>query len=81
MTKNPPFYRVIAYRFLLLRGEVYFDLANKGLKKTHQRIVVYQAMMDSVDHPTAEQIFDQIKSENPAISLATVASQIWVQPM
>ncbi len=47
-------------------------IASKGLKITHQRIVVYQALLASVIHPTAEQIYDQIKESNPAISLATV---------
>ena len=47
-------------------------LASKGLKITHQRIVVYQAVLHSKDHPTAEQIYESIKSNNPSISLATV---------
>ena len=47
-------------------------LASKGLKITHQRIVVYQAVLYSKKHPTAEQIYDSIKSDNPSISLATV---------
>ena len=47
-------------------------IAAKGLKITHQRIVVFQAIMDSDKHPTAEQIFELIKEKNPSISLATV---------
>ncbi|MCG8306076.1 MAG: transcriptional repressor [Cytophagales bacterium] len=47
-------------------------LASKGLKITHQRIVVYQALLAAKNHPTAEQIYDSIKSQNPSISLATV---------
>lgn len=47
-------------------------LASKGLKITHQRIVVYQALATLKNHPTAEQIFDSIKAKNPSISLATV---------
>ena len=47
-------------------------LASKGLKITHQRIVVYQALLSAKNHPTAEQIYDSIKSQNPSISLATV---------
>ena len=47
-------------------------LASKGLKITHQRIVVYQALLSAKNHPTAEQIYDAIKSQNPSISLATV---------
>lgn len=47
-------------------------IAAKGLKITHQRIVVYQAVTDTNTHPTAEQIYDRIKDKNPSISLATV---------
>jgi Fur family peroxide stress response transcriptional regulator len=47
-------------------------LAAKGLKITHQRIVVYKELMSSVKHPTAEQIYEKIKKKNPSISLATV---------
>lgn len=48
------------------------SIAEKGLKITHQRIVVYQAMRCTDKHPTAEQIYDCLKVENPSISLATV---------
>ena len=47
-------------------------LTEKGLKVTHQRIVVYQLLMNSSSHPTAEQIFGEIKLKYPSISLATV---------
>jgi Fur family peroxide stress response transcriptional regulator len=48
------------------------SIAEKGLKITHQRIVVYQAIRCTDKHPTAEQIYDMIKEKNPSISLATV---------
>lgn len=47
-------------------------IAEKGLKITHQRIVVYQAITINDKHPTAEQIYELIKEKNPSISLATV---------
>lgn len=47
-------------------------IADKGLKITHQRIVVFQAIMNTDKHPTAEQIYDVIKEKNPSITLATV---------
>jgi len=52
--------------------EIIAALASKKLKITHQRIVVYQALILSKNHPTAEQIYDFIKSKNPSITLATV---------
>lgn len=48
------------------------SIAEKGLKITHQRIVVYQAIRCTDKHPTAEQIYDVLKEKNPSISLATV---------
>lgn len=47
-------------------------IAAKGLKITHQRIVVYQTLLRSIKHPTAEQIWEELKAKNPTISLATV---------
>ena len=47
-------------------------IAERGLKITHQRIVVYQAVLNTNKHPTAEQVYDLIKEKNPSISLATV---------
>lgn len=47
-------------------------LGEKGLKLTHQRIVVYKAIIATDKHPTAEQIYERIRVKNPSISLATV---------
>lgn len=47
-------------------------IADIGLKITHQRIVVYQSILTTDKHPTAEQIYELIKEKNPSISLATV---------
>lgn len=43
-----------------------------GLKFTHQRMVVYQAILEAENHPAAENIFEQIQEANPSISLGTV---------
>ena len=43
-----------------------------GLKFTHQRMVIYDALYHAEEHPTAEQVFDLVKSANPSISLGTV---------
>ena len=47
-------------------------LSGAGLKATHQRLVIYQCLMAAKNHPTAEDIFDQIKPDYPSISLGTV---------
>jgi Fur family transcriptional regulator, peroxide stress response regulator len=43
-----------------------------GLKVTHQRMVVLEAILIREDHPTAELIYEAIRPENPIISLGTV---------
>ncbi len=47
-------------------------LGNAGLKATHQRMVVYRALVGVKSHPSADKVFDSIQSENPSITLATV---------
>ncbi|MFD3000765.1 Fur family transcriptional regulator [Pontibacter toksunensis] len=44
-----------------------------GLKATHQRIVVYEALMElHGKHPMAEEVYQHLKPANPSISLGTV---------
>lgn len=47
-------------------------LSTAGLKATQQRLVIYQCLMFSKNHPTAEDIFEKIRPQNPSISLGTV---------
>jgi Fur family peroxide stress response transcriptional regulator len=42
------------------------------LKATQQRIVIYEALLSIKNHPAAETIYEEIKINNPSISLATV---------
>jgi Fur family transcriptional regulator, peroxide stress response regulator len=46
--------------------------SEKNLAVTHQRLVIYSALMKMQDHPSPEQVFDRVRSELPSISLATV---------
>lgn len=46
-------------------------ISRAGLKATQQRLVIYQCLMSSC-HPTAEDIFEQVRPDNPSISLGTV---------
>jgi len=43
-----------------------------GLPVTVQRRIVFEAIIDHEDHPTADQIYDQIKTRVPDISRTTV---------
>src|SRR4051812_2942959 len=44
----------------------------KGLAVTPQRVAILRALLDSGDHPSAEEIFIKVRVEQPMISLATV---------
>jgi Fur family peroxide stress response transcriptional regulator len=44
----------------------------KQIAATHQRLVLYRALMQMPDHPNPEQVFDRVRGELPSISLATV---------
>jgi len=43
-----------------------------GLRNTTQRRDVYEYLIKTSSHPTARQIFDQLKPDHPTLSLATV---------
>jgi Fur family transcriptional regulator, peroxide stress response regulator len=44
----------------------------QGLPKTIQRRVILEAVLDREDHPTADQLFEDVKSHIPGVSRTTV---------
>jgi Fur family peroxide stress response transcriptional regulator len=44
----------------------------QGLKVTPQRVAVYQALAQSKEHPSADQVFQEVRRSMPHISLDTV---------
>lgn len=52
--------------------EIKNKLTEYGIKATHQRLVVYDALQKTHLHPSAEEVYTLIHSDNPSISLATV---------
>lgn len=56
------------------------DLESKlkahGYRLTPQRVAIIQALVDTQDHPSVEQIYGQVKTEFPMTSLATVYKTI-----
>jgi len=46
--------------------------ARHGLRCTRQRDELYRALAASKAHPTAEELYDQVKDVSPGLSLATV---------
>jgi len=43
-----------------------------GLKITPQRLAVYEVLLKSRNHPTVEEIYEEVKKMYPYVSLATV---------
>jgi len=52
--------------------EIRETLIQKGLKATHQRMVVYQELMKYEGHPSAEEIYEKVRVNSPSISLGTI---------
>lgn len=48
------------------------NLKNNNLKVTPQRLTIYSYLYNNHIHPSAETIYNNIKEQNPTISLATV---------
>ena len=53
-------------------------LRNKGYKATPQRIAICRFALSSRDHPTAQQVYNEVKKIHPTVSLATVYKTLQV---
>jgi Fur family peroxide stress response transcriptional regulator len=47
-------------------------LRSKGYKATPQRIAICRIALNSRTHPSAQQVYDEVKKIHPTVSLATV---------
>ena len=47
-------------------------LHDKGYKATPQRLAICKFILSSKNHPTADQIYQEVKKKHPTMSLATV---------
>lgn len=57
----------------MVKIEKFIDaLRKKGLNVTYQRILIYRHLLNTKNHPTAEEIYNEVKLEYPSISIATV---------
>jgi Fur family peroxide stress response transcriptional regulator len=52
--------------------EIIEILKRSKLKATPQRIAICKTVLSSNSHPSAEHVFDKIKTEHPTISIATI---------
>jgi Fur family transcriptional regulator, peroxide stress response regulator len=49
---------------------------HSGLAATHQRYLIFQAVIQLRDNPTPEEVFEYVRKSIPSISLATVYKNI-----
>jgi len=47
-------------------------LREKGLKVTPQRVAIYGLLLNTTAHPTAEDLWEEVKKEHAAVSFNTV---------
>lgn len=47
-----------------------------GLSLTHQRLVLYRAVLAMRNHPSPEAVYEQVRGELPSLSLGTVYKNI-----
>jgi Fur family transcriptional regulator, peroxide stress response regulator len=53
-------------------------LKHLGVKLTHQRMVIFQEVVESEAHPNAESIYKAVRTKLPMISLDTVYRTLWM---
>jgi Fur family transcriptional regulator, peroxide stress response regulator len=58
------------------RDEVIQLLKDKGLRVTPQRFAVYANLLERFDHPTAEQLLEDLNHDAPTSSQSTVYSSL-----
>ncbi|MCC7477807.1 transcriptional repressor [bacterium] len=49
-----------------------------GVKLTHQRLEIFREVAGSVDHPSADSLFEALKTRLPMLSLDTVYRTLWL---
>ncbi|MBD3405147.1 MAG: transcriptional repressor [Candidatus Lokiarchaeota archaeon] len=53
-------------------------LRRAKLRVTPQRLAIYEALFKGKSHPTVNEVYEHVRSRNPAISLATVYQTLQV---
>ena len=52
--------------------ELFALFRKNGYKVTTQRLAIYKLMLTKKDHPTADQIYQELKTDYPTLSLGTI---------
>jgi Fur family transcriptional regulator, peroxide stress response regulator len=49
-----------------------------GVKLTHQRMIIFQEVAESEEHPNAESVYRLVRKKLPMVSLDTVYRTLWM---
>jgi Fur family transcriptional regulator, peroxide stress response regulator len=52
-------------------------LRRNGVKLTHQRMIIFQEITESEEHPNAESVYKAVRKKLPMVSLDTVYRTLW----
>ena len=53
-------------------------LKQQGVKLTHQRMIIFQEVAESEEHPNAESVYKAVRKKLPMVSLDTVYRTLWI---
>ena len=56
--------------------EIAERLREWGVRVTPQRLAIAEAVLNSVDHPSVQQIYERVQSHFPSMTLATIYSTL-----
>ena len=62
----------------MTQEEIVGRLRQWGVRVTPQRLAIAEAVLNSTDHPTVQQIHDRVRDHFPSMTLATIYSNLGV---
>jgi len=60
------------------RAELSAAVKKAGIKLTHQRLVIFEELASTEEHPAAETLFQAVRRRMPTVSLDTVYRTLWM---
>ena len=63
---------------MLSQPEIVERLRWWGVRVTPQRLAIAEAVLNSTDHPTVQQIYERVRDHFPSMTLATIYSTLGV---
>ena len=63
---------------MLTQQELVDRLRARTVRVTPQRLAIAEAVLNSTDHPTVQQIYERVRNNFPSMTLATIYSTLGV---